>query len=184
MRRIVISGCSGGGKSTLIDGLTSRGFRTVAEAGRIIVRDEIAADGRALPWLDPVLFADKLAALAIDQYASVVDYSGVTFFDRCVVEPLVYCQRMGIELPALTKEAAEACRYDNPIFMVPPWESIFIEDVERQHSFSEAFSEYEALSKAFTELNYKVCVIPKIAINDRIDFILNKLGIYQVAPQH
>ena len=177
MRRIVISGCSGGGKSTLIDGLASRGFRTVAEAGRIIVRDEIAADGPALPWIDPILFAAKLAALAIDQYASVVDYSGVTFFDRCVVEPLIYCQRLGVDLPALTKKAAEACRYDNPIFMAPPWENIFVEDAERQHSFSEAVIEYEALLKAFMEFDYKVVVIPQMAINDRIDFILNKLSI-------
>lgn len=177
MRRIVISGCSGGGKSTLIDALASQGFVTLAEAGRTIVREEIAADGRALPWIDPILFADKLATLAIDQYASAAAYDGITFFDRCVVEPLVYCQRLGFDLPALTQEAAEPCRYDSPIFMVPPWESIFVEDAERQHSFSEAVVEYETLLKAFMELDYEVVVIPQMAIDDRIDFILNKLGI-------
>jgi predicted ATPase len=177
LRRIVISGCSGGGKSTLIDALASQGFDTLAEAGRIIVREEIAANGPALPWIDPVLFADKLATLAIDQYSSAAAYDGITFFDRCVVEPLAYCQRMDVELLASTKKAAEACRYDNPIFMVPPWESIFVEDAERQHSFSDAVVEYEALLKTFMELGYMIVVIPQMAINNRINFILEELDI-------
>jgi predicted ATPase len=176
-QRIVISGCSGGGKSTLIEGLALRGFRTVAEAGRIIIREQMKTDGRALPWIDPALFAEKLATLAIDQYASVADCNRITFFDRCIVEPVAYCLRMGVELPASTKDAADACRYDNPIFMVPPWESIFVEDTERQHSFDEAVAEYDALLKAFETFEYKVCVIPKMKPADRVDFILNEIDV-------
>lgn len=48
----VISGCSGGGKSTLLSELERRGFSTVAEPGRAIVKEQLCSGGTALPWED------------------------------------------------------------------------------------------------------------------------------------
>jgi predicted ATPase len=177
LRRIVISGCSGGGKSSLIDGLASQGFDTVAEAGRIIVRQELDTGGQALPWIDPKLFAERLAALAFEQFNSVAELDGLVFFDRSILELLVYSQRHGIDLSDKIRLSANDCRYENPIFMVPPWEEIFVHDEERRHSFHDAVAEYEALHKTFLELNYKVYIIPKMTIENRINFILAELGI-------
>src|SRR6516165_9149624 len=50
-RFVVISGCSSGGKSTLLAELGRRGHATVEEPGRRIVRQELAGDGSALPWV-------------------------------------------------------------------------------------------------------------------------------------
>ena len=177
LKRIVISGCSGGGKSTLIDALSSRGFRTVAEAGRIIVHNELIADGRALPWIDPKLFAEELAALAAEQFASAAELDEPVFFDRSVVEPLVFSKIHGLELSEKVGRQAKDCRYDNPIFVVPPWEEIFVQDAERRHSFRDAVNEYEALYTAFLEFNYEVRVIPKMAIDARVDYIVEGLGL-------
>jgi predicted ATPase len=177
LRRIVISGCSGGGKSALIDELSSRGFHTFAEAGRIIVRGELETDGKALPWIDPMLFAERLATLAVDQFVSATKLEGLVFFDRCAVEPVVHSQMHRIVLPDKVRQQANDCRYDDPIFMVPPWEEIFVEDTERRHTFREAVAEHDALSHAFVRFGYKVCVIPKMAIKNRIEFILGELGI-------
>jgi predicted ATPase len=177
LRRIVISGCSGGGKSTLIDELSSRGFHTLAEAGRTIVRWELETNGQALPWIDPPLFAKKLATLAIDLFDTAVELEDLVFFDRCAIEPLVYSQMQGIELPDKVRHRANGCRYDDPIFMVPPWEEIFAVDTERRHTFREAVVEYDALLKTFSEFGYKVCVIPKMAVENRIEYILGELSI-------
>lgn len=46
---VIISGCSGGGKSTLLDELKQRGYPVVPEAGRRIVQEEMQAGGQALP---------------------------------------------------------------------------------------------------------------------------------------
>jgi predicted ATPase len=177
LRHIVISGCSGGGKSTLIDELGLRGFCTIAEAGRIIVRRELELQGSEIPWVDPTRFANKLATLAIEQFDSTAQLSEPVFFDRCVVEPLVYCQTHGLELSHNIIKAAKRCRYDNPIFVVPPWKEIFVEDTERRHSFGEAMAEYEALIQAFLDFDYEMVVIPKMAIENRIDFILREVAL-------
>ena len=58
-RFVILSGCSGGGKSTLLEELRARGHATVAEPGRRIVREEMTLGGNALPWIDPEAFARR-----------------------------------------------------------------------------------------------------------------------------
>jgi len=56
-RAVVLSGCSGGGKSTLLQQLRALGFHTVDEPGRRIVRAQQQEGGTALPWVDASAFA-------------------------------------------------------------------------------------------------------------------------------
>ena len=83
---MVISGCSGGGKSSLIAELQRRGHAVVEEAGRRIVREETAAGGRALPWVDMAAFARRAIALALEDRESAAELPGTVFFDRSVVD--------------------------------------------------------------------------------------------------
>jgi predicted ATPase len=63
-RFVVISGCSGGGKSTLLAELRGRGYAVVEEPGRRIVREELEGRGAALPWVDQARRHDVEAATA------------------------------------------------------------------------------------------------------------------------
>lgn len=47
---VVISGSSGGGKSSLLSELVNRRYPVVLEPGRQIVKEQIAIEGEALPW--------------------------------------------------------------------------------------------------------------------------------------
>ena len=49
---VTISGCSGGGTSTLLAEFQRRGFATIEEPGRRIVGEELNRGGSALPWVD------------------------------------------------------------------------------------------------------------------------------------
>jgi predicted ATPase len=65
-RFIILSGCSGGGKSTLLAELARRGFATVEEPGRRIVIEETRNGGTALPWIDIEAFARRAIAMALE----------------------------------------------------------------------------------------------------------------------
>ena len=65
-RFVIISGCSGGGKSTLLAELGRRDFATIKEPGRRIVREELRGDGSSLPWIDPEKFARRAIAMWTD----------------------------------------------------------------------------------------------------------------------
>src|SRR3546814_18061901 len=48
----VITGGPGSGKSTLIEAVAVEGFDHMPEAGRAIIRDQVAVGRAALPWAD------------------------------------------------------------------------------------------------------------------------------------
>jgi predicted ATPase len=50
---IIISGCSGGGKSTLLSELTSIGYSVIPEIGREIVKEQVRTNGIITPWDNP-----------------------------------------------------------------------------------------------------------------------------------
>src|SRR3546814_9419519 len=56
----VITGGPGSGKSTLIEALAVEGFDHMPEAGRAIIRDQVAIGGAALPWADRAAFAELM----------------------------------------------------------------------------------------------------------------------------
>lgn len=64
-RFVIISGCSGGGKSTLIAELGRRGYAVVEEPGRRIVKEERKGEGLALPWVDQTAFARRAITMAL-----------------------------------------------------------------------------------------------------------------------
>ena len=85
-RFVVLSSCSGGGKSTLLDALARRGHTTVAEPGRRIVLEELAAGGTTLPWIDPEAFAHRVMVWALADRTRVASRSGWVVFDRSLVD--------------------------------------------------------------------------------------------------
>ncbi|PWB93924.1 hypothetical protein C5689_10870 [Methylosinus sporium] len=82
---IVISGCSGGGKSSLLAELARRGFAVVEEPGRRIVAEEIAGEGAALPRVDLAAFARRALRMAIEDRERARREIGLVFFDRGLV---------------------------------------------------------------------------------------------------
>ena len=85
-RFVVISGCSCGGKSTLIAELGRRGYAVVEEPGRRIVREELTAAGRALPWVDPVAFLRHAIAMSLNDLDAAINLDGWVFFDRGLID--------------------------------------------------------------------------------------------------
>jgi predicted ATPase len=75
-RSVVISGCSSGGKSTLLAELGRRGHATVEEPGRRIVKQELAGEGSALPWVNGAAFARRAIELAVADRRAAADRPG------------------------------------------------------------------------------------------------------------
>lgn len=75
-RLVVISGCSGGGKSSLLAELKARGHRVVEEAGRRIIAAETAAGGTALPWIDLAAFLRRAIGIAIADHSAAAAHDG------------------------------------------------------------------------------------------------------------
>lgn len=168
----VITGASGGGKSTLLEALAARGYRTEPEIGRRIVQDQIAAAGPALPWRDSVAFRDLLFSLSVEAYQAHSAASAAVFFDRSFVEALGYSRVIGAPIPDRMAQTARGLRFAAPVFLCPPWPEIYRTDAERQHDFAFAEREFHETRRAYAELGYRLVDVPKCPVEDRVDFVL------------
>ena len=167
---IVISGCSGGGKSTLLRALQSKGFETIGEAGRRIVKVQIQTSGTALPWVDMRLFLEEAIVLALDDYEKHSAFSETRFFDRGLVDLiLAYSHVTGL---TSYDHLLTAKPYASRVFLTPPWPDIYVTDSERLHSFEDAEKEYDRLKNGWASLGYEVVIIPKADVETRVDFVL------------
>jgi predicted ATPase len=172
-RFVVISGCSGGGKSTLLTELHRRGFATVEEPGRRIVKEELECGGSALPWMNAEAFLHRAFDLAVADYTNASVHDGWVFFDRSLIDAAAGLERMTGD-PALTR-LSPSHRYHRRVFLTPPWPEIYQTDLERRHNLNEAITEYEHLRELFPTLGYRVTLLPRIGVTERADFVLRIL---------
>ncbi|MGN7956941.1 AAA family ATPase [Agrobacterium tumefaciens] len=172
-RFIILSGCSGGGKSTLLAELARHGFATVEEPGRRIVIEETRNNGTALPWIDIEAFARRAIAMALeDRQKAPAD--GLVFFDRGLIDAASALRHVGGD--GFIDTLKNTHRYNPLVFLTPPWSEIYRGDDERRHGFDAAVEEYERLVRDYEALGYDSVVLPKSGIEDRADFILARIG--------
>ncbi len=175
-RFFAISGCSGGGKSSLIEALAALGFSVVPEPGRRIVAEEQAGEGKALPWVDMAAFARRAVAMAAADHRAMHDKAGPVFFDRGLVDAVA---GLGHATgTAAIPDIVRQLRYNETVFMVPPWPEIYVNDAERRHGLEEGIAEYERLLDFYPKLGYRPVLLPKADIETRTRFILQQIGAY------
>ncbi|AYM63181.1 AAA family ATPase [Agrobacterium fabrum] len=172
-RFIILSGCSGGGKSTLLAELARRGFATVEEPGRRIVIEETRNGGTALPWIDMQAFARRAIAMALED-RRVTPKEGLVFFDRGLIDAASALHHISGD--RFINTLRDTHRYNSLVFLTPPWPEIYRSDDERKHGFDAAVEEYERLVRDYEGLGYDIVVLPKLAVAERADLILTRIG--------
>jgi len=184
-RCILITGCSGGGKSTLLAALAAAGHRVVEEPGRRIVREQQASGGQALPWVDPVAFARRALGVAMADLDAVRREGprddtapwrpDPVFFDRGIIDAAVALEHAaGIPL----SETLEGINlYDRRVFVAPPWPKIHRTESERPHGLTDAVAEYHRLVSALARLGFEQIELPRLPVQDRVGFVLSALHL-------
>lgn len=168
----IITGGPGSGKTSLIEMLRARGYPCSTEAGRGIIQDQVTIAGRGLPWIDPSLFAELMLSWEMRSYQIARESEGHVFFDRGVPDVLGYLRLVKLPAPDYISRAALAFHYSPIVFIAPPWQEIFHQDLERKQDFKEAVRTYDALSATYKELNYQLVELPRASIEDRLKVVL------------
>jgi predicted ATPase len=172
-RFVVITGGPGSGKSTLLEALRRAGWRTSDEVGRRIIKEQVAISGRALPWVDPQLFAEMMLSWEMRSYAAAQsERSGTVFFDRGIPDVLGYLSLVGLPIPPHVRKAASLFRYNRRVFVAPHWPEIFAQDRERKQTQEEAERTHNAMVATYTACGYELLEIPRESVEARVRFIL------------
>jgi predicted ATPase len=173
---VVLSGCSGGGKSSLLAELGRRGHPVFEEAGRQIIKEQHYIGGNAVPSGDVMQFVELMISREIYNLISAARRNRLAFFDRGIVDQISGLERRNLPIPGHLATAAERFRYCETVFMVPPWLEMFSNDSERRHSFADALADYETLLRTYERLGYRTVIVPKLPVAARADFVIDSLA--------
>ena len=174
-QKIVITGGPGTGKTMVINELINRGHKCMLEISRKVTLDAREKGIAQLFLTDPLLFSQMLLEGRIEQYleAKKLEHKTV-FFDRGIPDVHSYLDCTNTEYPDIYIESSHKYKYSH-VFLMPPWEDIYVADNERFETYEESLKIYHFIKKAYTDLGYTIVEVPHGTIDDRTDFILESL---------
>lgn len=167
----------GAGKTTLLDELNHQGLITVPEEGRRVIKEQMGSGGEGLPWLNKELFAELMFEESVKTYQKISQavHTKPVFFDRGILDTLGYMRLENIPVPASMASKAGDMVYQNNIFILPPWKEIYENDAERKQTFEKAGETFECMKEIYQEYGYTIIEVPKLPVQDRVNFILGKI---------
>ena len=159
-----VTGGPGAGKSTLLAHLAMRGIAIAPDNARAVIQAEGVRP-------EPPLFCSLVLSRDIDAFHNA---SGLTVFDRSLVDAWAMARVYGVELP----EAAIAVRdlrFNGRAFIAPPWREIYRMDSERDQTWSDAVFAYEASLLAYQEAGYELIELPRLDLPQRVAFVVDRI---------
>ena len=166
IRRYILTGGPGSGKSTLIQALGTKGYVCMEEVSRRLIMEGLE------PWADLPSFAEKVLQRMIDDYAAAAQ-ERVVFFDRGIPDIIAYLKAGGLSVGKHFEDAMQQYRYDKKVFLLPPWRDIYVQEPARWQTFEESERLYEEIRRVYTTEGYQITEIPIGSVAERMNFILN-----------
>ena len=181
--KVVITGAPGTGKTSIVNGLESKGFHCFHEIIRDMTSKAKQEGNDGVFVSNPLVFVedahqfnmDLLQGRTAHYKQSLKTDVPISFFDRGIPDVLAYMDFFGQAYDEEFMAYCEIHRYDS-VFIVPPWEEIYISDNERLETFEEAKKIHLALMATYTQFGYNPIEVPKDEVHRRIDFILETLN--------
>jgi predicted ATPase len=176
MHRYIITGGPGAGKTTLVQALQNQNFKVSEEASRQIIRQELAKGSACLPWVKLSCFAPKVLARMVELYQNATPPAEITFFDRGIPDIIAYLQAANEPVDENYYHTLQQHPYHQTVFIIPPWQQIYVNDSERWQTFAEAATLYQVIKETYQSLEYTTVELPKAPVQDRVKFILSHIA--------
>jgi predicted ATPase len=169
----IITGAPGSGKTAILDRLRSD-VRCVDEPAREILSEQRSAGGDGVPDRDPSLFVDLLLQRSIDKHQAAEALEGTAAFDRGVPDCVAYATILGTD-PAPSIRACDVYRYHPEVFVLAPWDEIYVVDDERTMSFADTLPFHAAILSAYRGAGYTLVEVPRGSAEQRSDFVRGRI---------
>lgn len=168
----VITGAPSCGKTTLIDQLADKGFRTVPETAHLYIEKEIASGRKIGEVFNNRVNLQRILIemqLAIEHELQVHE---VTFLDRALPDSMAFNRYVGLNPNELLSECFHH-RYASVFILDPlPFQENGVRDVD---STVVGYLD-EWLARDYSALGYPIVRVPVLAPQARLEFVLEELS--------
>ena len=175
IKKYIITGGPGAGKTSLLQALHQAGFHCSEEASRRLIASAMATGSDCLPWIDLPRFAGKVLDRMIHAYQQTAANTSVTFFDRGIPDIIAYLKAAALPVHDRYYTALRQHPYQAHVFILPPWKEIYVNDAERWQTFEEAVHLYTTIRETYQSLGFSLIEVPPADLAHRMDFIKRHL---------
>lgn len=173
---VVLIGGPSSGKTTLIEALKAKGHTCYPEISREVIREAQEQGIEQLFLEKPLLFSELLLEGRKKQYkAALQEEANIVFLDRGIPDVLAYMHYIGDSYPSFFDTACKEHKYTS-IFVLPPWQEIYVSDAERYENYEQAVLIHQHLMETYEKYDYSITEVPKDTVENRVDFIMKQLG--------
>jgi predicted ATPase len=170
----VITGGPSSGKSTLIAELENLGYKTLPEAARVFIDEELAK-GSTLEEIrnDERVFQHKVLRKKVE-LEEREDGSLLTFFDRGMHDTVAFLEAYGWKIEQEVKNAIAKAKYRN-VFLLDPL-PFFTDDYARteDHDFTKKIT--DLLFDVYHSAGMTPIRVPVLEPKARTEFVLNHVN--------
>lgn len=172
---VVIIGGPGTGKTTIIDGLLQKGHCCYPEISREVTLEAKQKGIDQLFLENPMLFSEMLLEGRKQQFKNASNEPHeIVFLDRGIPDILAYMNFIGSTYPTFFDAACKEHIYTK-IFILPPWQEIYVSDEARYENYEQAQIIATHLVATYQHYGYKLIEVPKDSVENRIAFILKNI---------
>ena len=167
----VITGSPSSGKTTTINSLAKLGYKTVPEAARVLIDEEIRK-GNSLEKIRKNEIEFQMRVLKIKMEVEMrSDRGKIVFFDRGIPDTLAYFLLYGFDVDEVMKVCKDS-RY-RKVFLLEKLP--FQKDYARNENEETAKKLQILLRKAYSDLGYEIVDVPVMPVEDRLKMILSDI---------
>ena len=170
MRKILITGGPSTGKTMLVNELEKAGFNCFKEISREITKKWKMKGVDQLFLTDPIAFSKILYKERLNQYQSAKTHNINYIFDRGPIDVIAYLNFKNVAYSSELFKGSSELNYDFS-FILPPWQEIYTNDLERYESFEECEKINQNLVKTYKEYKINLIEVPKLSVKERVNFI-------------
>ena len=169
MKRYIITGAPGTGKTTLINLLQKNGHLVFEEISRKIIISEQQTYGHKTPWDDVVGFSNLVYQQTVKALNTPILKHA--FVDRGLADTIAYLQLKQQPISSSFLQFDYQKFYYKTVFFCPLWKEIYKQDTQRLQSFEEANKLQQLLLSTYKSLGFSILLVPKATPLERLDFI-------------
>jgi predicted ATPase len=168
----VLTGGPGSGKTTTIELLAARGYKTTIEHARHYI-DTQRQQGKTVEETrrNQEKFQLGILEMQLDQEAGLSP-GDMVFLDRAIPDALAYYRFLNLPTHPKLSEALRRYRYKKVFILelLP-----LVQDYARREDQQAQVKIHELLKEVYTELELPVIIVPVQPPEARVEFILNNL---------
>lgn len=170
----VITGAPSAGKSTVIELLAKKGYKTFSEVGRSLI-DQDMAKGMTLEEIrvDSPEFEFRFVQEQLKRETKL-SRKDLIFFDRGILDTLGFHRHYGWKVPPRTQACCDKATYNQTVFLLEMGE--YEKDYARVESATSVKKLQKLSGQVYAELGYNVISIPRASVEKRVELILGTIG--------